>query len=172
MSQRLHFQNQNPILLYLRESQRTSYPLLPFSSSLQTGISKPTYSNFHFFFFFFFFFFFPPKKSSFSFTFTFYHLLGSFSKVGDRVGGNQSSTTKQKVEEREKKKLLYFNKFEYRKEVLDCGIIEQHITFLIPPFPGQQYHAGDSPRNSSSLNSSTIQNSILRNSSTKKVVDC
>ena len=26
------------------------YPLLPFCSSLQTGISKPTYSHFHFFF--------------------------------------------------------------------------------------------------------------------------
>ena len=63
------------------------------------------------------------------FTFTFYHLLGSFS----RVGGNQSSTTKQKVEKgkgkKKKNKILDFNKIKYYKEVLDFRIIEYHITF-------------------------------------------
>ena len=47
-------------------------------------------------------------------------------------------------------------KLEYYKEVLNFHINEYHITFLIIQIPGQQCHAGDSPRNSSSLNSSTI----------------
>ena len=60
---------------------------------------------------------------------------------------------KQKVE---KKKVLDFVKLEYYKEVLDFRNIDYHITFLFSQIPGQQCHAGDSPRNSSSLNSNTI----------------
>ena len=68
----------------------------------------------------------------FTFTFTFHHLLGSFS----RVGGNQFSTTKQKVEKGKKKKnkVLDFSEIVYCKEVLDFPIIEYHISFLSPIF--------------------------------------
>ena len=64
------------------------------------------------------------------------------------------------VSTKKKNKVLDFAKLEYYKEVLDFHNIEYHITFLIAQISGQQCHASDSPRNSSSLNSST-----------KKVVD-
>ena len=62
---------------------------------------------------------------------------------------------KQKVEKETKKKVLNFTKIENYKEVLDFHNIEYHITFLIIQIPCQLCHAGDSPRNSSSLSSST-----------------
>ena len=55
-----------------------------------------------------------------------------------------------------KKKVLDFVNLKYQKEVLDFSNIEYHITFLITQISGQQCHARDSPRNSSSLNSSII----------------
>ena len=65
------------------------------------------------------------------------------------------------VSTKKKNKVLDFAKLEYYKEVLDFHNIEYHITFLIAQISGQQCHASDSPKNSSSLNSST-----------KKVIDC
>ena len=61
-----------------------------------------------------------------------------------------------KTKSRKKKnKVLDFVKLEYYKEVLDFCNMEYHITFLLTQIPDQQCHAGESPRNSSSLNWST-----------------
>ena len=62
---------------------------------------------------------------------------------------------KEKKKEEKKNKVLKFLKIEYYKKVLDFRNIEYHITFLIIQIPCQLCHAGDSPRNSSSLSSST-----------------
>ena len=68
---------------------------------------------------------------------------------------------RKKKKEEKKNKVLKFLKIEYYKKVLDFRNIEYHITFLITQIPCPLCHAGDSPRNSSSLNLSTILNLLL-----------
>ena len=67
-----------------------------------------------------------------------------------------ASSMAKPVSTKKKNKILDFAKLEYYKEVLDFHNIEYQITFLIAQISVQQCHAGNSPRNSSSLNSNTI----------------
>ena len=67
-----------------------------------------------------------------------------------------ASSMAEPVSTKKKNKVLDFAKLKYYKEVLNFHNIEYQITFLIAQISVQQCHAGNSPRNSSSLNSNTI----------------
>ena len=57
--------------------------------------------------------------------------------------------TKKVGKKKKKNKVLDFVKLDYYKEVLDFHNIEYYIAFLITQILDQQYHASDSPKNSS-----------------------